>query len=120
MTIARSRQISLQDTLYYHVVSRCVRRAFLCGEDSHSGQSYEHRRQWVVDKLGQLLRLFAIGICAYAVMNNHYHLRPAGVSGRWLSAGRSFSSGRIWAGVGIRGDMLIEPELAAVQQLLTQ
>ncbi|MDM5148241.1 hypothetical protein OB938_00035 [Aeromonas salmonicida] len=74
MTIARSRQISLQDTPYYHVVSRCVRQAFLCGDDAHSGQSYEHRRQWVVDKLGQLSRLFAIGICAYAVMSNHYHL----------------------------------------------
>ncbi len=60
MTIARSRQISLQDTPYYHVVSRCVLRAFLCGEDTHSGQSYEHLRQWVVDKLGQLSRLSAI------------------------------------------------------------
>ena len=46
----------------------------VCGEDAHSGQSYEHRRQWVVDKLGQLSRLFAIDICAYAVMSNHYHL----------------------------------------------
>ena len=45
MTIARSRQISLADTPYYHVVSRCVRRALLCGQDDHSGQSYEHRRQ---------------------------------------------------------------------------
>ena len=68
MTIARSRQISLADTPYYHVVSRCVRRAFLCGQDDHSGQSYEHRRQWVADKLGQLSQVFAIGICAYAVM----------------------------------------------------
>ncbi len=29
MTIARSRQISLQDTPYYHVVSRCVREEIL-------------------------------------------------------------------------------------------
>ncbi|MCS3767201.1 hypothetical protein HNP12_001258 [Aeromonas hydrophila] len=70
MTIARSRQINLQDTPHYHVVSRCVRRAFLCDEDAHLGQSYEHRRQWAVDKLGQLSPLFAIGICA----SNHYHL----------------------------------------------
>ncbi|WP_410488170.1 hypothetical protein [Aeromonas caviae] len=67
MTIARSRQISLQDTPYYHVVSRCVRRAFLCGEDAHSGQSYEHRRQWVVDKLGKIwdTHLFDSGVALY-------------------------------------------------------
>ena len=47
MPRARSQQISLQDTPYYHCVSRCVRRAFLCGEDPVSGASFEHRRDWV-------------------------------------------------------------------------
>ena len=45
MTRRRSSLISLQDTPWYHVVSRCVRRAFLCGDDAHSGQNFDHRRQ---------------------------------------------------------------------------
>ncbi|MGL4517838.1 MAG: transposase [Shewanella sp.] len=126
MTIARSRQISLQDTPYYHVVSRCVRRAFLCGEDAHSGQSYEHRRQWVVDKLGQLSHLFAISICAYAVMSNHYHLvlkvepetaanwSEREVAERWSALFQWPLLVRRW----YQGEFLIEPELVVVQQLI--
>ncbi len=74
MTRAREQIISLTDTTYYHCMARCVRRAYLCGEDSVTGKSFEHRKQWIVDKLAQLSEVFCIDICAYAVMGNHYHV----------------------------------------------
>ena len=70
----RRNQVSLVDTPYYHCVTRCVRRSFLCGVDSYSGQSYEHRRGWVEQRLLFLASLFSIDICAYAVMSNHVHI----------------------------------------------
>ena len=70
MTKPRREQISLEATPYYHCVCRCVRRAYLCGD------AYEHRRQWVEDKLLELAEVFCIDIAAYAVMSNHYHVVP--------------------------------------------
>ncbi|MGO2479581.1 MAG: transposase [Pseudoalteromonas sp.] len=74
MAVARKRQISLVDTKYYHCISRCARRAFLCGEDRFTGKSYAHRRGWVEEKLLMLAKVFCIDVCAYAVMSNHTHL----------------------------------------------
>jgi REP element-mobilizing transposase RayT len=74
MAQKRSSLISLSDTCYYHCVSRCVRRSFLCGMDAYSGQSYEHRRGWVEDRLLYLSSVFALDVCAYAVMSNHVHV----------------------------------------------
>ena len=74
MALARKRQICLSNTKYYHCVSRCVRRAYLCGEDALTGKSYEHRRGWVEERLLFLAKVFCIDVCAYAVMSNHTHL----------------------------------------------
>jgi putative transposase len=64
----------LESTPYYHCVSRCVRRAFLCGDDSYSQQNFDHRRQWILDRMKQLTEVFSIKIASYAIMSNHYHV----------------------------------------------
>jgi len=74
MTQPRSTLVSLDDTAWYHCVCRCVRRAFLCGEDLLTGQNYDHRRGWIAERIKELAQVFAIDIAAYAVMSNHYHL----------------------------------------------
>jgi len=40
-------------------MSRCVRREFLCGTDALTGNCYEHRRQFIEDKLLVLSQTFA-------------------------------------------------------------
>lgn len=68
----RKQQISVSETPYYHLVSRCVRRAFLCGITE--SYNFEHRRGWILDRLKLLNQVFAIDIAAFALMSNHYHL----------------------------------------------
>ena len=53
---------------------QALRRAYLCGEDYQSGQNFDHRKGWLVERIKFLSSVFAIDVCAYAVMSNHYHL----------------------------------------------
>ncbi len=46
----------------------------MCGKDSATVKSYEHRRKWIADKNKNLSEVFAIDVAAYAVMHNHYHI----------------------------------------------
>jgi len=74
MPRARSLTVDLGVTRYYHCVSRCVRRAWLCGEDATTGRNYDHRKGWLEARLQTLSTVFAVDVCAYAVMSNHFHL----------------------------------------------
>jgi hypothetical protein len=73
MGLPRSRYVNDEVEGVYHCFSRCVRRAFLCGFDPLTGRDFSHRKSWIVDRLQYLTTIFAIEVCAYAIMENHYH-----------------------------------------------
>lgn len=74
MGYARKALVSLDETPYYHLIARCVRRAWLWGFDAYAGKDYSHRKGWILQRLSDLSKVFAVDVCAYAIMSNHYHL----------------------------------------------
>ena len=74
MTRARSQLIPPGAGGTFHCVQRCVRRAFLCGLDRYTGRCFEHRKDWVEERIRRLADCFAVAIHAYAVMSNHLHV----------------------------------------------
>ena len=74
VTVPRSHLIDSENGGFYHLISRCVRRAWLCGEDPLTGRSFDHRRQWIEDRMLKLAGCFTVELYAFAVMSNHYHM----------------------------------------------
>ncbi|MFN7732570.1 MAG: hypothetical protein ACK5OB_11755, partial [Pirellula sp.] len=80
-----------------HCIQRCVRRAFLAGEDAVTGRNYDFRREWIRERLECLASVFGLDVLTYAILSNHMHIilrtRPDvvatwsdhEVAKRWLS-----------------------------------
>ena len=63
---ARGEYLNPNEQQIVHAVQRCVRRAFLCGQDAFTGQSFEHRRAWI----RQRLELLASSVLADVVLRS--------------------------------------------------
>lgn len=74
MATPRKHLIHPDVPLFYHLVSRCVQRAFLCGFDDVSGKDYSHRKAKLIDRLHFLTKHFAVDLHGYSIMSNHFHL----------------------------------------------
>jgi putative transposase len=73
MALPRSKYVQEGQEGVYHCFSRCVRRAFLYGFDSLTHRDFSHRKAWLIKRLRHLAAVFGIEVCAYAIMENHYH-----------------------------------------------
>lgn len=76
MTIARKDIVASGEERDYHCTVRCVRQSFLCGTDTYTGRNYDHRKDWIRDRLIFLSEHFALDIIGYSVMSNHAHVIP--------------------------------------------
>ena len=73
--MATSRQLVDQEhAACYHVTSRCVRRAWLCGYDPYTRRDCSHRRRWVSGRIAHLERYFAVETLGHAVVSTHFHM----------------------------------------------
>jgi REP element-mobilizing transposase RayT len=73
MTKARRDQFDAANPPWVHVISRCVRRAYLCGVDA-GGRDVSHRKAWIEKRLQLLAESGVCAVAGYAVMSNHLHV----------------------------------------------
>jgi len=71
---ARKEIVCETEVEMFHAYTRCVRRAFLCGQDALTGQNFDHRKQWIEERLQELSGIMALDLCGFAIMANHLHV----------------------------------------------
>ena len=72
--MARKKTMNPLEPGIYHITSRCARRAFLLGKDKRSGKDYSHRKDYLLARIRELARHFAISVGWEAILSNHLHL----------------------------------------------
>ena len=70
---ARKDIVRAGEVATYHCWSRCVQRAFLCGEDPVTGRDFNYRRSWIEDLLAYQAGVFAVDVGNYNLLSNHAH-----------------------------------------------
>jgi hypothetical protein len=59
---------------FEHCVVRCVRFAYLCGEDPRTGINHDHRLGWLDERLAELASIFAVRIHGHRALSQQLHL----------------------------------------------
>ncbi len=68
---SRAKLIDQQEVGVYHCYNRCVRRAYLLGEDRVTGKNFDNRKDWILERIEYLAAGFAIDVLDFATMDNH-------------------------------------------------
>jgi REP element-mobilizing transposase RayT len=119
MATARATIIPPGSAGYYHCVSRCVRRSFLCGFDKLTGKNFDHRRGWIVERMNELAQIYAVRVLAFSAMSNHMHLAlhfdPA-----WVEAWTDQEVAERWNRLFPRAKMTEQQQAERIKAWLTQ
>ncbi len=78
MATARKYLINDAEGGCFHLISRCVRRAFLCGDGAGAGK----RRGHIAQMVQRASQCFAVEVLSFAVMDNHMHIVAKGQPAR--------------------------------------
>ena len=71
---ARADLFDPQEISVFHCTNRCVRACYLCGEDPLTGNSYEHRKAWIEQRLMFQASCFGMDVLGFSIMSNHFHV----------------------------------------------